>query len=68
MVCNNQNNSEPLKNQRPEAEKGRLSEGTADIAGPKRAIFGHGYLAFGDCSLFGEGSALRRGSDGRKIW
>ena len=55
------------KNQWPEAEKGRLSEGTADIAGPKRAVCGHDYLAIRDCSHVGEGSSLRRGGDGRKI-
>ena len=67
MVTSLQYNNEPLENQWPEAERGRLSEGTADIAGPKRAIFGHGYLAVGDCSHVGEGSALCCGGDGRKI-
>ena len=57
-----------MENQWPEAEKGRLSEGKAVIAGPTRAIFGHGYLAVGDCSHVGEGSALCRGGDGREIW
>lgn len=56
--------NELLKNQRPEAEKGRSCEGTADIAGPKRAIFGNGCLAVGDCSNFGDVSALRGGGDG----
>ena len=61
-------NNEPLENQWPEAEKGRLSEGKAVIAGPTRAIFGHGYLAVDDCSHVGEGSALCCGGDGREIW
>ena len=56
--------NELLKNQRPEAEKGRSCEGTADIAGPKRAIFGNGYLAVGDCPNFGDVSALCGGGDG----
>ena len=68
MVNKNVYNNEPLENQWPEAEKGRLSEGKAVIAGPTRAIFGHGYLAVGDCSHVGEGSALCRGGDGREIW
>lgn len=56
--------NELLKNQRPEAEKGRSCEGTANIAGPKRAIFGNGCLAVGDCPNFGDVSALCGGGDG----
>jgi len=68
MVTSQKYNNEPLENQWPEAEKGRSSEGKAVIAGPTRAILGHGYLAVGDCSHVGEGSALCRGGDGREIW